>query len=66
MNHDAATALQEDLSDIEEDDGDAVAVKERGRMEEEKEYEDGEEGEDEENKTQAEDIDGKKSCYLTF
>lgn len=57
VNHDATQAQQEDLSDAEEDDGDAVAVKERGRMEEEKEYEDGEEGEDEGNKTQAEDVD---------
>lgn len=39
---------REESSDVEENDGDAAAIKELGRMDEEKEYEDGEKGEDDE------------------
>jgi hypothetical protein len=38
-------------------------VKERGRMEEEKEYEDGE-NEDEQNETQTEDVEGEITMYI--
>lgn len=61
---------REEMSDVEENDGDAVAMKELGKMDEEKEYEDGEKGEDEneQDKTQSEDVEGKSKkicgCYI--
>lgn len=62
MNPDTVQSQQDDMSDVEENDGEAAAVKERGRMEEEKEYEDGE-NEDEQNEAQTEDVEGQKTMY---
>jgi len=62
VNPETVQSQQDDMSDMEENDGEAAAVKELGRMEEEKEYEDGE-NEDEQNETQTEDVEGQKNMY---
>ena len=62
VNPETVQSQQDDMSDVEENDGEAAAVKERGRMEEEKEYEDGE-NEDEQNETQTEDVEGEITMY---
>lgn len=63
VNPETVQSQQDDMSDVEENDGEAAAVKERGRMEEEKEYEDGE-NEDEQNETQTEDVEGEITMYI--